>query len=97
MEKEIIKNYWQKKIMFTRIDDKFVNTNIQQSSIANLCKIGDKVNGYVVDQICIGMGYCYCVFAEHRCFYSWNIETIETTKGKYKILEKENNIFIEEE
>ena len=93
-----IKNYWQKLGNFKRIDDEIFNVVLGERSIANICKVGDKVNGEVVTQVLLGMNFCYCVSTEDRyCYYSWNIETIETKTKKYNIIEKCNKILIEEE
>lgn len=66
------------------------------TSIANLCEIGDVVNGVRVNDVQIGMGYCYCVILDEpaliksegrksHILYSWQIDTIETPKRKYLI------------
>ena len=93
-----IKNYWKKEKNFKRIGEEIFNVDLGEQSIANVCKVEDKVNGEVVKQVLLGMNFCYCVFTENgHCYYSWDIKTIETKIKKYNIVEKNNKILIEEE
>jgi len=98
MKEAFIKNYWDKQIAFERVGEKLINVEKSNSSIANKCEIGDKVNGEIVELVMLGMCYCYCVFTKNgHCYYSWNIKTIETKEKKYKIIEKDNKILVEED
>lgn len=100
MEEEIIKNYWKKKHYYRRIGDEIINIDKiskygDTTSLANVCKKGDMVNGDKVIGIMLGMGWCYCVVTEKgHTYYSWNIKSIKTKKKRYEILDTEEEVLL---
>lgn len=100
MEKIYIKDYWKKKKKFKRINDFIYNCYEEDEgtqSIANICKIGDIVNEDEVVSIALGMNYCYCVYTRNgHCYYSWNIDTIQTKTKKYKVVQEKDFIYIKD-
>jgi hypothetical protein len=100
MEKEIIKKYWEKKHIFRRNGEEIISVeNTSEcgatNSLANVCRVGDYVNGDKVVSIMLGMSYCYCVVTENwHTYYSWNISSIKTKKHTYNVLDTDNEVFL---
>lgn len=98
MNKVIFSNWHKLEHYFKRNNDEILNVSKEDRgtfSLADVCRVGDIVNGEKVIATFLGMNFNYCVYTEnYNTFYSWNIKTIQTPKYKYKVIQKENKIAV---